>query len=167
MVRRMAPDTASGGKPTVSVCIPARDEEATIGHIVGSVRRDLVERVGLVDEIIVIDDGSLDDTAAAARDEGATVIAEASILPSVPAGSGKGNVLWKSLHASRGDIVCWVDADIRNFSSFFVSELVAIEGDEVVADFNHRGAGQGLRIQAKVLAVRPATADELRRGTLR
>ena len=46
-------------------------------------------------------------------------------------------------------------------------QLVAIEGEEVVADFNHRGAGQGLRIHAKVLAVRPATADELRRGTLR
>ncbi|HEY3831831.1 MAG TPA: glucosyl-3-phosphoglycerate synthase, partial [Acidimicrobiia bacterium] len=111
--------------PTVSVCIPARDEEATIGHIVGSVRRDLVERVGLVDEIIVIDDSSVDETAAAARDEGATVIAESAILPTLPTGSGKGNVLWKSLHVSRGEIVCWVDADIRNFSSYFVSELVA------------------------------------------
>ncbi len=111
-------------RPTVSVCIPARDEETTIGHIVGAVRRDLVERVGLVDEIIVVDDGSLDDTAAAARDEGATVVAESAILPSAPPGSGKGNVLWKSLHASRGDIICWVDADIRNFSSFFVAELV-------------------------------------------
>lgn len=46
-------------------------------------------------------------------------------------------------------------------------QLVAIEGDEVVADFNNRAAGQGLRIQAKVLAVRAASADELRRGTLR
>jgi len=115
----------AAGRPTISVCIPARDEEATIGHIVGTVRRDLVERVGLVDEIIVIDDGSVDDTAAAARDEGATVVSESSILPSVPAGSGKGNVLWKSLHVSRGDIVCWVDGDIRNFSSFFVVDLVA------------------------------------------
>src|SRR4029077_18067221 len=102
---------ATASPPSVSLCIPARDEEATIGHIVGTVRRDLVERVGLVDEIIVIDDGSLDDTAAAARDEGAPVIAESSILATEPAGSGKGNVLWKSLHASRGDIVCWVDAD--------------------------------------------------------
>jgi glucosyl-3-phosphoglycerate synthase len=121
----MAVEQDFATRPTVSVCIPARDEEATIGHIVGSVRRDLVERVGLVDEIIVIDDGSVDDTAAAARDEGATVIAESAILPSLPTGSGKGNVLWKSLHVSRGDIVCWVDADIRNFSSYFVSELVA------------------------------------------
>jgi glucosyl-3-phosphoglycerate synthase len=121
----MASNGGIEARPTVSVCIPARDEEATIGHIVGSIRRDLVERVGLVDEIIVIDDGSVDDTAAAACDEGATVIAESSILPSLPAGTGKGNVLWKSLHASQGDIVCWVDGDIRNFSSFFVSELVA------------------------------------------
>lgn len=48
-----------------------------------------------------------------------------------------------------------------------VFTLVGVEGDEVVADFNVRGAGQGLRITAKVLAVRAATADELRRGTLR
>ncbi len=116
---------ADAGRPSISVCLPARDEEATIGHIVGTVRRELIERVGLVDEIIVVDDGSVDETAAAARDEGAVVVAESAILPDLPAGSGKGNVLWKSLHASHGDIVCWVDADIRNFSSYFVLELVA------------------------------------------
>lgn len=48
-----------------------------------------------------------------------------------------------------------------------VFRLVAVEGDELVADFNNRAAGQGLRIHAKVLAVRAATVEELRRGTLR
>ncbi len=48
-----------------------------------------------------------------------------------------------------------------------VFTLVAVDGAEVVADFNTRGAGQGLHIAAKVLAVRAATPDELRRGTLR
>src|SRR4051812_5695852 len=122
-VRSSAPGRSSTS--TVSVCLPARDEEATIGHIVGTIRRDLVERVGLVDEIVVIDDGSSDATARAAADEGARVVAEATILPEEPKGTGKGNALWKSLYACTGDIVCWVDADIRNFASHFVADLVS------------------------------------------
>jgi glucosyl-3-phosphoglycerate synthase len=118
----------------ISVCLPARNEETTVGHIVGTIRRELMEAHPLVDEIIVIDDGSTDATAAAARDEGATVFAEAGILPGEPAGSGKGNVLWKSLHVSTGDLVCWVDADIRNFGSHFVTRLIAplLESDAIV-----------------------------------
>ena len=45
--------------------------------------------------------------------------------------------------------------------------LVGVEGDDVIADFNTRGAGQRLRISVRVLTVRAATPDELRRGTLR
>lgn len=110
---------------SVSVCLPARDEEATVGHIVGTIRRELVERRHLVDEIVVVDDASSDATAIAARDAGARVVAEASILPDEPTGSGKGNALWKSLYACGGDIVCWLDADIRNFRPHFVTRLVA------------------------------------------
>jgi glucosyl-3-phosphoglycerate synthase len=110
---------------TVSVCLPARDEEATIGAIVASVRAELVERAGLVDEIVVVDDGSTDATARVARDAGARVVAEADILPEVGSGSGKGNVLWKSLYECRGDVICWLDADVRNFGPDFVIGLVA------------------------------------------
>ncbi len=109
---------------TVSVCLPARNEEATIGHIVGTVRRELVERVPLVDEIIVLDDGSTDATAAAASDEGARVVDVASVLPDLGVGHGKGNALWKALYASRGDLLCFVDADIRNFGAHFVTRLL-------------------------------------------
>ena len=108
----------------VSVCLPARDEAATIGPIVAAVQRELVEREGLVDEIVVIDDGSTDATAKIAAAEGAQVFAESSILPDLPSGTGKGNALWKSLYVCRGDVICWLDADIRNFDTAFVTRLV-------------------------------------------
>jgi glucosyl-3-phosphoglycerate synthase len=119
---------------TVSVCIPARDEEATIGGIVAAVRRDLMEEAPLVDEVVVIDDESRDATAGVARREGAQVLAAESLLPALPSGSGKGNALWKSLYASDGDLLCFLDADVRNFGSHFVTSLLApLLGDAGVA----------------------------------
>lgn len=108
----------------VSVCLPAYDEAATIGAIVTTIREELVERVGLVDELIVVDDGSTDATAAVAADAGATVVASSEVLAEELGGSGKGNTLWKSLFVSTGDIVCWVDADLRDFPAHFVTGLV-------------------------------------------
>jgi glucosyl-3-phosphoglycerate synthase len=109
---------------SVSVCLPARDEEATVGQIVATVRRNLVEHAPLVDEVVVVDDSSTDATAEAASWEGATVLAVADILPDLPQGSGKGNALWKSLYACSGDVICWLDADVRNFGSHFVTRLL-------------------------------------------
>jgi glucosyl-3-phosphoglycerate synthase len=110
---------------TVSVCLPARDEEATVGRVVATVRRSLVERLRLVDEIVVMDDGSTDATGDAARAEGAHVFRVDELLPQLPPGSGKGNAMWKSLYVCRGDLLCWVDADIRNFRADFVARLLA------------------------------------------
>jgi glucosyl-3-phosphoglycerate synthase len=109
---------------TISVCLPARNEEATVGAIVANVRRNLVDHAPLVDEVVVMDDGSEDATAEAAAWEGARVFAVEDVLPDLPRGSGKGNVLWKSLYACEGDVIVWLDADVRNFGPHFVTRLV-------------------------------------------
>ena len=109
---------------TVSVCLPTRDEAATVGTIVKSLRKSLLERSRLIDEIVVMDAGSVDDTVTIALAEGARVFREQDVLPEVGPGSGKGEALWKSLHACRGDLLCWIDADIRNFQPRFVHGLL-------------------------------------------
>ncbi|MCX5606542.1 glucosyl-3-phosphoglycerate synthase [Streptomyces sp. NBC_00047] len=111
---------------TVSVVLPALDEEATVGAIVEVIRRELMEGlpVPLVDELIVIDSGSSDTTAEVAAKAGAHVVHRDDILPRIPALPGKGEVLWRSLLAATGDVVCFVDADLRDFSSTFVSGIV-------------------------------------------
>jgi glycosyltransferase involved in cell wall biosynthesis len=109
---------------TVSVCLPTRDEAATVGGIVRNLRRNLLERARLIDEIVVMDAGSGDDTAAIAQAEGARVFFEHDVLPGEGPGSGKGEALWKSLHVCQGDLICWIDADIRNFHPRFVYGLL-------------------------------------------
>ena len=108
------------GGTTISVCLPARDEAVTIGPIVSAIRRALIEEIPLVDELLVIDDHSTDDTAALARAAGADVVPAGEILAEHGKNPGKGEALWKSLFVSRGDLVAWCDADIRNFDVRFV-----------------------------------------------
>ena len=109
---------------TVSLCIPARDEAATIGRIVDIARRRLVEAVPLLDEILVIDDHSTDGTADVAAAAGAKVVHSAEVLPEAGPGTGKGDAIWKSLSASSGDLVAWVDGDITDFGPRFVTGLL-------------------------------------------
>jgi glucosyl-3-phosphoglycerate synthase len=118
---------------TTSVCLPARNEAPTVGSIVEVIIRDLVDRRGLVDEVIVLDDGSTDATSRVASDAGAQVVAVGDILPEFGPASGKGNVLWKSLFVSHGDLICWVDADVDNFDHRFVTGLLGplLTNDEV------------------------------------
>ncbi|MFF4225906.1 glucosyl-3-phosphoglycerate synthase [Streptomyces abikoensis] len=110
---------------TVSVVLPALNEEATVGEIVATIRRELMsEAVPLVDELVVLDSGSTDRTAEVAAAAGARVAHRDEILPRLPALPGKGEVLWRSLLATTGDVVCFVDADLKDFSSDFVSGIV-------------------------------------------
>ncbi|HEX6568406.1 MAG TPA: glucosyl-3-phosphoglycerate synthase [Acidimicrobiales bacterium] len=115
---------ASKGDQVVSVCIPAHDEAATVGWVVYRLRHFLVERLGLVDEVIVVDDHSSDDTGRVAAEAGAQVVAAADVYPEIAGGGGKGEALWRSLHVSKGDIVLWCDADISDIGSRFVVGLL-------------------------------------------
>ncbi len=112
------------GDTTVSVCIPARNEEATVGAIVAVIRAELVDSLGLVDEIVVVDDHSDDRTSAAAAAAGARVVRAADVLADFGRGHGKGEALWKSLFASTGDVVIWCDADVQDFHHRFVTGLL-------------------------------------------
>jgi glucosyl-3-phosphoglycerate synthase len=112
------------GDQTVSVCIPAHNEAATVGRVVQRLRRYLVDGLRLVDEVLVVDDHSTDDTGLVAAQAGAEVITAADVLPEIAGGGGKGEALWRSLHVSKGDIVLWCDADITDFGTRFIVGLL-------------------------------------------
>lgn len=108
----------------VSVCIPARDEEATVGPIVEMVRRELVEGVGLVDDLLVVDDRSTDATARVAVAAGARVVPVPHVAPVSSSAAGKGEAMRLGLAASTGNIVVFLDGDVENFGTHFVTGLL-------------------------------------------
>ena len=118
---------------SVSVCLPGLNVGETVAPIVAAVWEHLVEGPGLVDEVVVIDSRSSDDTAAAARAAGARVVQDDEVLPGLGPGRGKGEAMWKSLAAVRGDVVVWLDADVAEFDPAFVTGLLGplVEDPEV------------------------------------
>lgn len=144
---------------TVSVCIPCRDEAATVGPLITSIRKALIERVPLVDQLLVIDDRSTDDTAGVASGAGASVIPIEKIHLEYGEGHGKGNVLWASLLASSGDLVVWLDGDITSFHPDWVVRLLAplLDDDSValVKAFAHRPQTMGGGGRTTELVARP------------
>ena len=112
------------GATRVSVVLPARDEEATVGAIVSKLRQELVEKVPLIDELVVIDSWSRYRTGAEAERAGARVVRQTDVLPSQGDLPGKGEALWKSLFVTDGDILVFVDADLRDFDEQFVVALL-------------------------------------------
>ena len=109
----------------ISLCIPTLNEEKTIGKEVLILRSELMERYALIDEFAVIDSGSQDKTLEVAGNYGADVYLASDILPEVGEKRGKGENLWKAIHQLKGDVICYVDADISNIHPRFVYGLVA------------------------------------------
>jgi len=144
---------------TVSVCIPCRDEAATVGPLVSSIRSELVQKRALVDELIVLDDRSTDDTAAVAASAGARVVDIQEVHAQHGEGHGKGNALWASLMASEGDFVVWIDGDITSFTPDWIVRLVApmLDDDTValVKALSHRPTRLGGGGRTTELVARP------------
>ncbi|MCV7152256.1 glucosyl-3-phosphoglycerate synthase [Mycolicibacterium pyrenivorans] len=106
---------------TVSVVLPALNEEETVASVVETITPLLG---GLVDELIVLDSGSTDDTEIRALAAGARVISREVALPEVAPQPGKGEVLWRSLAVATGDIVAFVDSDLLDPDPMFVPKLL-------------------------------------------
>ena len=100
---------------TISLVLPSLDEEETIGQIVRRAMREMVGRVPLLDEVLVIDSASSDRTREIAEAEGARVVQHPDVLTRYGSFRGKGEALWKSLYETSGDIVVWADTDVRNW----------------------------------------------------
>jgi glucosyl-3-phosphoglycerate synthase len=146
---------------TISVVLPALDEEETIESVVDSISP---LTGGLVDELIVLDSGSTDETEIRAIAAGARVVSREQALPEIPTRPGKGEALWRSLAATSGDIVVFVDSDLINphpmFVPWLVGPLLTGDGIHLVKSFYRRpldaGATGGGRVTE--LVARPLLA---------
>jgi len=123
-------EAAKAGR-TVSVVLPALNEEQTVASVVASIEPMLG---GLVDELVVLDSGSTDDTAIRALTAGARVVSREEAVPELPTQPGKGEALWRSLAATSGDIIAFVDSDLIDPDPMFVPKLV---GPLLTADGVH------------------------------
>ncbi len=120
--RLLAAKGAAGTQ--ISVVIPARNEERTVGRVVAALRQALLVDTPLVDEIIVVDSDSTDGTARAAERAGGTVYRARDIAPALGSHPGKGEALWKSLLVTHGDLLVFVDADLTRWGPHFVTGLL-------------------------------------------
>jgi glucosyl-3-phosphoglycerate synthase len=130
---------------SISVCLPARECAATVGEIVEKLAA-LRER-GAIDQLVVIDGGSSDATAQIAADAGASVFAEAELMTEFGPVAGKGDAMWRALSVLDGELICFLDADVLEFSERFVigllGPLLELEEVDFVKAFYRRPFRQG------------------------
>jgi len=109
---------------TISLCLPTLNEEKTIAKEIIIMKSELMTRFPLLDEIVVVDSGSTDNTLDIAKNYGASVYEAKNILPHLKNFTGKGENLWKALHVTSGDIIIYLDADIKNIHHRFAYALL-------------------------------------------
>ena len=135
------------GGQTVSLVVPARNEAATVGAVVSRVRTALMDTVRLLDEIVVIDSDSEDETFAVAQDAGAVVHRSRDIRPDLGSRPGKGEAMWKSLFVTSGELLVFMDADLIDWDTHFVpgllGPLLTAPGIALVKGFYERPYGHG------------------------
>jgi glucosyl-3-phosphoglycerate synthase len=109
---------------SISLALPTLNEEKTVGKIISTIKRQLVDRYPLLDELIVVDSSSTDRTVEIATALGVPVYRHPDVLPEEGSYQGKGEALWKSLQVTSGDIVVWIDSDITGIHPKFVYGLL-------------------------------------------
>lgn len=126
----------------VSVVLPALDEEETVGAIVAAIVPLTTGETPLVDELVVVDSGSTDRTIEVATAAGARVVRRTDVVPELAPLPGKGEVLWRSLAATTGDIIVFIDSDLVDFDPAFVPSLLGplltVPGVALVKGFYRR-----------------------------
>ena len=130
----MASVQAAKGELSIDVILPALNEEETVGAIVTQIRSLLMSPdMPLVDDLVVVDSGSWDRTASVAAAAGARVVHREDVLPGFPIEVGKGEAMWRGLAATSGDLVVFIDADLRSVSADYVTgRLGPLLADETV-----------------------------------
>ncbi|MGA9858126.1 MAG: glucosyl-3-phosphoglycerate synthase [Solirubrobacteraceae bacterium] len=112
---------AAERRRSVSVCLPARNEQATIGAIIGALAP--LRDNGLIDQLVVVD-ASTDATPRIARDLGAEVHRQEDLRPELGPVLGKGDAMWRALSVLSGDVICFLDADSEAFGAHFACGLL-------------------------------------------
>lgn len=137
---------------SISLALPALNEEATVGKVIRVMKTELMEKAPLLDEIVLIDSDSTDRTRQIAEKEGVPVYIHQHLLERLGARPGKGEALWKSLLVTRGDIIVWIDTDIVNIHPRFVYGIVGpmLVNREIqfVKGFYRRPLRVGEKVQA-------------------
>ncbi|GAB4452135.1 MAG: hypothetical protein OHK0041_15290 [Anaerolineales bacterium] len=137
---------------TISLALPALNEETTVGKVIRTIKKELMEKYPLLDEIVLIDSNSTDRTRQIAKGLGVPVYIHQHLLPELGPRSGKGEALWKSLLVTKGDILAWIDTDIVNIHPRFVygviGPLLLNRSIQFVKGFYRRPLKVGDKVQA-------------------
>ena len=137
---------------TISLALPALNEEETVGKLIKMMKKELMDKFPLLDEIVLIDSNSSDRTREIARKAGVPIYIHQRLLERLEPRHGKGEALWKSLLVTRGDIIVWIDTDIVNIHPRFVygiiGPLLLNPQVQLVKGFYRRPLRVGQKMQA-------------------